>query len=358
MLKHLTITLLAALSCLAATAQELTWSVDFKSVFDNREGDKDHDQTIFFTRLSPELGISLPGGHRIAGGVAWNQPVGNGWHDYKLCPTLYYKYTGGQWRVTFGMFSREHLMEEAPKVVWSDSLSYNQPNVRGVLVQYVRQRGFVELALDWRQLQSDTRREAFNVNLNSRWQPFASSPFYVGERIQLNHLAKQRHAPEGQSVNDDITLNPFVGVDLSRGTALDSLNLRAGAVVQMERCRIMHAGWQTPVGFLFEGTAQWRWLGLRQTLHIGDNLFPVYGLLGAEFNLGSPYYQSKLYSRTDVYGHIIRNRFVSLEAALCFHATKETFAFWQQLALHVYIDHQLWRGHDSTIRARRLANIY
>ena len=51
--------LLAVMATLAADAQQkLTWSVDFGTVFENREGDNYYspDQTIFFTRLSPEVG--------------------------------------------------------------------------------------------------------------------------------------------------------------------------------------------------------------------------------------------------------------------------------------------------------------
>ena len=74
--------LLAVMATLAADAQQkLTWSVDFGTVFENREGDNYYspDQTIFFTRLSPEVGLSmLDGMHNIAGGVSWIQPVGNG----------------------------------------------------------------------------------------------------------------------------------------------------------------------------------------------------------------------------------------------------------------------------------------
>ena len=53
-------------------AQEVEWSVDASMVLNNREGgDKfTPDQTIMFTRLAPELGISmLDGEHQLKGGV-------------------------------------------------------------------------------------------------------------------------------------------------------------------------------------------------------------------------------------------------------------------------------------------------
>ena len=91
--------ILIAVVCVAAAIpvfaqQQFRWSVDAGSVFENREGD-DHyspDQTITFTRLSPEVGFSFLGGmHSIMGGVSWYQPLGNGWNGYKLTPTVYYR---------------------------------------------------------------------------------------------------------------------------------------------------------------------------------------------------------------------------------------------------------------------------
>ena len=206
--------LLAVMATLAADAQQkLTWSVDFGTVFENREGDNYYspDQTIFFTRLSPEVGLSmLDGMHNIAGGVSWIQPVGNGWRDYKLCPTLYYSYKSPTWRLAVGMLPRTMLLEEMHTVLLSDSMRYRQPNIRGVLLQYVKPKGFFELSLDWRSLQTDTQREAFNVNLNGRWNPCGA--LLVGGRVQLNHLAKSSSNYEDQGVNDDIKVNPYVGL--------------------------------------------------------------------------------------------------------------------------------------------------
>jgi len=344
---------------LCGYAQELNWSVDFSSVFDNREGDSSNDQTIFFTRLAPEIGVTLPGGeHQIAGGVVWNQPVGNGWHDYKLCPTLYYRLMRGAWRVNFGMFSRDYLMEQAPKYLWSDSIAYQQPNVRGVLMQYAKRCGYVELMLDWRQLQSETQREAFNVYVNSKYDLRKGGVLQIGERLQYNHLAKQKNAPDDQGVNDDFMFNPWIGLDMSNHTSLDSLNVRAGAVLSMQRCRADGEGWRNAAGLLVEATAEWRWLGMRETFYAGENLMPLYGKYGAELNMGSPYYQAKTYSRTDVYAHIVRNRYVDFEAALNMHVTKDVFAFWQQLSLRVYIDQSLFKAGEKAKKSRKLSNLY
>ena len=336
-LRHFLLTIAAAMCLGTTSAQELTWSVDISSTFDNREGDSANDQTIFFTRLAPEVGIILPqGAGRISGGVVWNQPVNNDWDDYQVIPTLYYRVERDAWRFNFGMFSRRYLMEEAPKFLWSDSIDYRQPNVRGLLVQHVTDRGWAELMLDWRQIQTNTKREAFNVVLNSLWHPVASSPIYVGERLQYNHLAKQRHAPEEQGVNDDFMFNPFVGVNTT-ALPLDSLGVRIGGVLSMQRQRSDSRGWRTRGGALVEANAHWRFLSLNETLYLGGNLMPLYPEFGPQLNMGSPYYQATTYSRTDLRAHIIRNRYVDLTAGLNLHITPDVCALWQQITLRVYL---------------------
>ena len=73
-----------------AVALAPTWSIDFDAVFDNREGDHTYTdtKTFFFTNLAPEVGLKFTKSDRIAGGVVWNQPIGNEWDGYKISPTL------------------------------------------------------------------------------------------------------------------------------------------------------------------------------------------------------------------------------------------------------------------------------
>ena len=96
---------------------------------------------------------------------------------------------------------------------------------------------------------------------------------------------------------------------------------------------------------------------MRETFYAGKNLMPLYPYYGAELNMGSPYYQAKTYSRTDVVAHIVRNSYVDLEAALNFHVTSDVFAMWQQLSLRVYIDQNITRKHGKAA-ARRIRNMY
>ena len=346
-------------SSVLTSAQGVTWSVDMNTIFDNREGDDFYsgNGTIFLTRVSPEVGLTfLDGTHKISGGVSWIQPCGNDWKDHKAKAVVYYHYNTPELRMSFGVFPRSQFINPLPTFLLSDSIAYNEPNVRGLLVQYVKPRGYAELSLDWRSQQSETKREAFNVNFNGEWNP--RGVLILGGHAQVNHLAKRKNAPEGEGVNDDIMVNPYIGANLSQKTALDSLVLNVGALVSLQRSRAV-GGWQNRAGVLVNALAEKKRISVEETFFAGKGVMPLYPTFGTLLNMGDPYFQAPLYSRTDVNFHFIRNRFVNLEASLVFHVTEEAFGFWQQMKLRVFVDDKLWKTrNDKASHAEWLRNNY
>lgn len=354
------------LSAGRASAIEPTWDIDFESVFDNREGDHDvaDTKTWLFTRLAPEVGLRFSEHDRIAGGAVWYQPIGSEWDGYRISPTLYYRHEDTRWRFSMGMFPRSQLVEEMPGYLWSDSLRYCQKNLRGVLAQYVSPRGFAELYLDWRGMQTRRHREAFNVVFHGQMSP-RSNWFNFGGYIQMNHYAKQKDAPEQQRIIDNFIINPYIGVDLGRKARIDSLTVRAGMLMTIERNRdISDGAWNTPAGLYIEAVGEYKRFGARNTLYIGRPLMPsyqypdphfaddsaphstpeeiaanpvVYDIMGPGLYQGEPFYQKKFYDRLDIYADIIRTRYVNLRASLDFNFYTSGFIFYQKLSLRVYL---------------------
>lgn len=324
----------------AATALEPTWSIDFSSVFDNREGDNKYTdtKTFFFTNLAPEVGLKFTASDRIAGGVVWHQPIGSEWKGYKLSPTLYYRHEGSAvnspWSFSMGMFPRTQLREEMPGFLWSDSLAYTQRNIRGALVQYKRDRGFLDLYVDWRGMQSETQREAFNIVVHGRWHPVANKPFFIGGHAMMNHFALVKNAPADQHIIDNFVVNPYIGVNLGGHTALDSLIVRGGPLITVERNREFE-DWKAPVGLWLEAVGEWRWLGVKETIYAGGRQMPSYIPFRSQLYQGEPFYQAKFYSRTDVYANIYSNRYMKLRASLDFNVAGSSFIFYQRLMLVV-----------------------
>lgn len=353
------LTLIFAASSL--TAQEVVWSVDANVLLNNREGGDGYtpDQTFMFTRLAPEVGLSMNDGeHLLKGGIVWYQPMIDDMSGYKVLPTLYYRYNRPDgWHVTAGLMPRSLMVERSPRYMWSDSLNYVQPNMRGVMAQLIKPAGYAELAVDWRQMQTERQREAFTAMLNTDWR--LKGPLRLEGHMQYNHLAMSSIHNSDHHVNDDLLINPMLALDLSHRCVIDSLRLAAGGILAMERDRgDMH--WHDRAGFIATATARWNWLQLDETFYTGEDLMPLFPILGVQLNLGDPYYRHRAYSRTDLIFHIVSNRFVDLSGSLVLHASSERTGFWQQMTCRFYIDNRLWkRRHDRDyLRSGRLRNLY
>ena len=331
--------------CLSVSAErpELTWNVDFRSVFDNREGDDTYTaaDTYFFTQFAPEVGLRFTRHDRISGGLVWTQPIGYDWDGKRVVPTVYYA-REGLWGGAVGLFPKTLLHEELPNFLESDSLDYFQRNIRGLLLQYNGRSGFVDMYIDWRQRRTETKREAFDIVFHGRWNP-RGGRFFVGGYAMMNHYALTRNAADDQHIVDNFLVNPYVGVDLSRTTALDSLVVRAGGLLTVERNRA-YSDWKAPGGGWFDVTARWRWLELKNTFYAGGKLFPSYAEHGSQLYLGEPYYSSDLFNSTDVTAHIISNRYVDLGISLKFNATPDAFMFYQCVDLKINIGGSIFKA--------------
>lgn len=332
--------LFAILSSPILKAVNPIWSIDFGSVFDNREGDDRmyEDKTFFFVTIAPELGLKFSDKDRIVGGAIWNQPLDNSVKDARILPTLYYRHESENWKFSMGMFPRTQLKEPLPGFLWCDSLAYFQRNIRGALVQYISETGFFDAYIDWRQLQSETQREAFNIVFHGEWQP-AQKSIFIGSHLMMNHYAKTRHADASQSIVDNFLINPYIGINLSANTSLDSLIFKGGGLLTIERFR-EYGGWKTPGGFWLEATAEWKFLGLKNSLYIGGELYPLYSRFGTALYQGESYYQSNFYNRTDIYAKIIKNQNLELEAQLNFNVSPNNFMFYQRLLLNIHLGSQ------------------
>lgn len=316
---------------------EPTWNIDFGATFDNREGNETHTkaETYFLVSLAPEVGMKFTTTDRIAAGAVWVQPLENSIKYGKIYPTIYYRHEGEKWKFSMGMFPMSQLKEPLPGFLWSDSLSYYQKNLRGALVQYQTDKGFFDAYIDWRGMQHKDQREAFNVVFHGEYHK-TDRIFLAGGYAMMNHLAKTSHNNEGQFVVDNFLMNPYIGLDLSKKTSIESLVFKAGMLMTIERDR-KAGGWSVPAGFWCELLGEWKFLGLRNSLYTGGRLFPLYGEFSTLLYQGEPFYSSTFYDRVDLYGKIYRNKYIELEAQLNFNFTASSFIFYQRLLLNINI---------------------
>lgn len=326
----------ACASGLYAQRPDLYWGVDMDVVFDNREGDGQHAKakTFFQTQLAPEIGLTLDDGkHLVAGGAVWTQPIGCEWKDYRLSPTLYYRYQNKGLRFAIGMFGRDQLYAEMPNYIWNDSVKYNQRNIRGCMVGYRNEKGYFQAFLDWRGMQTESQREAFNI-IASGERLYAGGRFMWGGLAMMNHLAWDKSGNPDQHVIDNFLYNPYVGVNFAKmwHTPLDSCSLRVGMLGGMTRDR-GDMKWKTPTGVWADIDVAWRFLELKNTFYAGGKLFPYYGNYGVTLDQGEPYYAASLYNRTSVMAYFLRRSFMTLKASLDFNLAPSHFNFYQRIIL-------------------------
>lgn len=325
-----------------ASGEEFLWDINFKTIFDNREGESKvaDAKTFFLTQLSPQIGISLAGGeHTVMGGIVWTQPIGCEWDGYRLSPTVYYRYSKNGLKGFLGMFPRESLFRDVPDFIWNDSTYYVQRNIRGAAIVNSGEKGFIQALLDWRGMQNKKQREAFNIIAMGEWRRNSASLWSLGGLLMVNHLALREDPPPGEGVVDNIVYNPYVAFDLHRlANKMDSLRISIGALGTLTRDREGENKWKTPLGLWIDASFRWKWLGVREELYIGGKLFPYYQKFGATLYQGEPYFSSDFYSRTELQGYIIDKKFVTLKASLDFHATSTDFIFYQRLILKINFD--------------------
>ena len=307
------------------------------AVFDNREGDTEYAaaKTFFQTQLAPEIGISLSEDrHRIAAGVVWTQPIGCEWEGHRLSPTVYYRYQNKGLRFAMGMFGRDQLYAEMPNYIWNDSVKYTQRNIRGALIAYRNDKGYFQAFLDWRGMQTETQREAFNI-IASGERRHAGGRFLWGGLAMMNHLALDKSGRPDQHVIDNLLYNPYVGVDFERiapGLPLDSCSLRVGALGALTRDR-GDGDWLTPVGVWADLDIGWRFLELKNTFYAGGKLYPLYGRYNFILEQGEPYYAASLYNRTSLGVVFLKRKFMTLKASLDFNIAPSHFNFYQRVIL-------------------------
>lgn len=334
----LTMTFVAAI----APAQEVVWNVDFRTIFDNREGDTDYAaaQTFFLTQLSPEIGLSLgEGRHSIFGGVSWTQPIGSEWEGYRISPTVYYMYKSGGLSGFLGMFPRTRLYKAVPDYIWNDSTYYVQHNIRGAGIINTGRHGFFQALLDWRGRQTATQREAFNIIAMGEWYKNESAFISIGGTAMMNHLACREGAPDGESVIDNFLVNPYVGFNFGRWLpAVKTFRVDMGVLAALDRDRALDNKWRVPVGFWMDMRFRWRFLEVREELYAGKKFFPFYNVYGYMLDQGEPYFNSNIYSRSELQGYLLDKSFVKLKASLDFHVADGDLMFYQRLILNIYFD--------------------
>lgn len=317
---------------------QFIYDVDFTTYFDNREYYKPYQeaQTILNFRLSPQVGVRIldriGGRHELVAGVNYTQRLGGNWRDVQFNPIAYYHFNYRGFDLGMGAIPYTRRIMPMPEWLMYDSLTYMHPNIQGALFQYRDERGFVEMMCDWRGAQTPTRQEMFRLLINGQYQYKA---LQVGGLAHLNHKASFA-APNHEFVMDDIHAHAFLGADVTKYTPFDSLSIRAGYIFGWQRDREINESFFNHA-LIVELYANWWFLGLKNTFYYGDNLQPL-KTRNAFICLGDPFYQSRIYNRTDIFAYLYRSSFVNFYFSWNMHYDGNRLQHQQQMIVRFELE--------------------
>lgn len=169
-LRHIFLLAVIVSTTISTYAQEnmkLSLGVNFETFFDNTEYANTQmgwSGTVFSARLTPKVGIEWNEKNSLVIGTDLFADFGDETQFLsKLRPQLYYRFATPNVKAYAGIFDRSAMEGYYSELFFSDAYRYYENRVQGVLGQYVAERGYVELSVDWCGMFSAEARERFRV---------------------------------------------------------------------------------------------------------------------------------------------------------------------------------------------------
>lgn len=330
---------------------QLVWGASFDFFFDNREYKNlttNWSQSLFGARINPEIGVTWDGRHSLMMGVSLLANFGAKPFEVDNEIFGYYQYISPRFRAYAGVVPRSRMIGEYSGAFFSDSVKYYDPNLTGLLLQYMGGRGYVEFGCDWNSMFSKTTREKFLLFSAGRLGLGARQLFYLGYNLTMYHHAGWDSSDEpdptvGDGVVDNVLIEPFVGVDFTRiAPTMQELSLRVGWINAFQNDRAYVGDYVTPGGVQIEAHVQ-KWnFGIHNTLYAGDNLQPYYvapapGLdYGPGLYWGEPFYRTdNIYDRLEIYWQPINTNMMHLRVSSVHHYDGHKWGWQQKISFTV-----------------------
>lgn len=301
-LRHILMMFACAVCCSAAYGQEnmrVLASVDFTTYFDNFEytgTTLGESGTLFGARLTPKVGIEWDERNSLIIGADLYTDFGNESRFIsKARPQLYYRFASPKVRAYAGIFDRKEMVGYYSELFFSDETRFYENRVQGIMGQYIGQRGYAELSIDWCGMYSAEARERFRILSAGRYNFLKDDLFYGGYALQVFHFAGSEQI--AGSVVDNVIANPYIG---SQFSAFFNFDVKLHAIITMQRDRAVEDKMQYPSGALFQFRMSKWGLYLEEQIYTGRNLMPYYyAAPNPDFAMG---YGSGLYSGSTMFG--------------------------------------------------------
>lgn len=333
--------ILALLCSANIHAQEILWNVGMESVFDNREYSSDFNfsQTIFGAILSPEVGLRWNNNHSLMVGAHVTSEFGSETKDITVDPAFYYNYKNNKFNISAGLVPFSQVIGTESRAFFSDSIRFYKKTISGLLLQYINGKNYAEIYCDWDGRQSETRREKFTVYSSGR---ITKNILFATYEFSMHHHAGTTAA---DGVTDNVWINPAIGVDLSHKLWLDSLTVSAGYLQSFQNDRSNVGYYVKPKGAEINIRVEKFNFGILNTLFLGDNMMPYYGMYGSSLYWGDSFYSTtnNIYNRAEIYWMPLKKKNFNLKVASIHHYDGSTWSWQQYVKFCVKIDQNIFK---------------
>jgi len=283
------------------------YDLDFEMNFDNREfykSDFSESMTIFGAILTPSFGIGVNQGkgltHRLMAGIDIMKDFGDSLAPKDLLRevTIYYNmektFRRSEFTMYAGIFPRKTMEGRWGEAFFSDSLTFYDNNLEGLLLKLRRPKAYFELGADWMGMTGEYRRERFMIFSSGQGRVLPYT--HLGYSAYVYHYAGSRKV---RGVVDNMLLNPYLTIDLSRLLGIQDFNITAGWIQALQNDRKNIGTYTFPGGGELDIEVRNWDVGVRNRLYIGHDLMPLYNKLDAggfkygneNLYLGDPFYR-------------------------------------------------------------------
>lgn len=356
----LALVLIAAVSSVAKAESakdkvSLAYDLDFEMRFDNREFYRSRfseSMTIFGARLTPSVGVQIVQDnglrHRLMAGIDVMKDFGDSAANRELFRelTIYYnvqKQVGDNGLELYaGIFPRKLLDGRWTQAFFSDSLSFYDNNLEGILLKLKRPKAHFELGADWMGLTGEYRRERFMIFSSGEGQVLPLTTF--GYSFYVYHYAGSRKV---RGVVDNILINPYARIDLGERMRMQRFSMTLGWLQALQNDRRNVGRYVFPGGGEFDLEARHWNFGVHNRFYFGTDIMPYYNSLDAggfkygagSLYLGDPFYRvndrgerkAGMYDRLEIFYAPKIGKYLEINVSAILHFNEFHYSGFQQM---------------------------
>lgn len=333
----------------------LAYDLDFEMRFYNREFYRSRfseSMTIFGARLTPSVGVQIVQDnglrHRLMAGIDVMKDFGDSAANRELFRelTIYYnvqKQVGdNDLELYAGIFPRKLLDGRWTQAFFSDSLSFYDNNLEGILLKLKRPKAHFELGADWMGLTGEYLRERFMIFSSGEGQVLPLTTF--GYSFYVYHYAGSRKV---RGVVDNILINPYARIDLGERMRMQKFSMTLGWLQALQNDRRNVGRYVFPGGGEFDLEARHWNFGVHNRFYLGTDIMPYYNSLDAggfkygagSLYLGDPFYRvndrgerkAGMYDRLEIFYAPKIGKYLEINVSAILHFNEFHYSGFQQM---------------------------